>query len=371
MRRALLLLLVAPLNLAAKPKAPAEPPPPPAPDVRLEVAPSDDEGATFGLRVVNHAEVPVRLRADARLLRLTIEPPPEGEASDAAPAAKAPKARARKTSKPKSTTCALPGDMLPTSGEAPRELVLPPGGSWSESFDPALYCFVEHDRKALAAGGTLVARLGFAPPKPTARARKPMAPRGRFVAVADDDAATSPIAELVSPSVSIAAAPAPAAPDEPSSDDSPLRVEGPARTDATSARAATATVVVRNASSSTLLASLRRDRIAFDVDGPGGKTRCAATTPAKRGLSRDLFTTLAPHGARSFDVWLHEVCPKRAFDVVGLYSVTPSISATDGGERFGLAGWTGTAQRATPILLRLRTAKRPFYAKPAALDAAK
>jgi len=118
---------------------PKPPPPPagPAPDVKLSLDVPTRQGA-WTLHVTNAGDVPVRLAADAR--RVSLEVTPRGEAHP--------------------VHCELPVDMRPDD-DLDRSLVLPPGRSYAESFEPRLYCFGEHALRALSPQAIVVARLGW------------------------------------------------------------------------------------------------------------------------------------------------------------------------------------------------------------------
>ena len=92
------------------------------------------------MRLTNGGEVPVHIAADARLLALDVTPR----------GARAP------------VRCELPADMRP-GDELESALVVPPGRSYAETFEPRLYCFGPKT-EALASGATVVAHLGWSGP---------------------------------------------------------------------------------------------------------------------------------------------------------------------------------------------------------------
>ena len=85
--------------------------------------------------------MPVRIAADARALSLDVTP---------------------RGARNPTVRCELPDDMRPEGGDLDRPLVVPPGKSYSESFEARLYCFGETKGGALEPGSTIVvARLGW------------------------------------------------------------------------------------------------------------------------------------------------------------------------------------------------------------------
>lgn len=122
---------------AAQPPAKAAPLPPAPVSIRV-IAPSPDPPWT--IEVQNEGDRPIRIPADVRLLTFEIQRPGSRERVPCKPA---------------------PGQK-PTRFPAARELVLAPGESWVETFDPRLFCFGRAGD--LLRGGTLVrSRFGFDP----------------------------------------------------------------------------------------------------------------------------------------------------------------------------------------------------------------
>jgi hypothetical protein len=148
----------------------------PKPDVKLTL----DAPTTHGpwtVHVANTGDIPVRLVADARLLTLELTP--------------------RGARKP--LRCQLPADMRPAD-DTERTLVLPPKRSYSESFEPRLYCFGERELEALEATTIVVARLGWAE---RANGRGPHV----VSAIEGVEPEVAPLADIASPPLSL--------PDEP------------------------------------------------------------------------------------------------------------------------------------------------------------
>lgn len=147
----------------------------PAPVRLVVVAPS--AGGAWTVRVDNEGDKAVRIPADVRLLSFDVERQVE----------KAPlKKGGEPTYKVERTTCRLPDAMRPGDFPEPRALVLKPGESWIERFDPRLFCFGKDE--AFLAGGSLVrprfgfggakgpAWEGFVDAKKAAAAKPPKAP---------------------------------------------------------------------------------------------------------------------------------------------------------------------------------------------------
>ncbi|WP_437591957.1 hypothetical protein [Sorangium sp. So ce1000] len=160
---------------SAKTKAPEAPPLPPAPARLWLIAPSPHEPWT--LRIDNEGERPMRIPADVRLLRLEID-------------------TLNKRTK-KTVRCAAPAGFKPSGFPERRALLLAPGQSYVEQFDPRLLCFGK-DEAALAGGAVVKTWYGWGPPPKWSR-RPPAAP---FAAESTDDPpAFAPATGLAAPTV--------------------------------------------------------------------------------------------------------------------------------------------------------------------------
>lgn len=336
-------LALAPAAHGAPPTKAPEPPAPP-PNVTLTLDAPSPTG-TWRFRVENAGDVPVRLTADGRILSLEITPP----------------------NAKKPVVCALPADMRPTD-DVERALVLPSKRSYSESFDPRLYCFGAHE-SALVAGAKVVAHLGFAPiPAPkTARATKPIAP---FVTspFAGVEPAVAPLKEIVGAPITLAAGEAPPSPTAtppkpPAAGDDPfpvhLSLSVPRHVESFGATDLAVTVTIANDGVRPVTLLFRPETIGFDLLGPGGATRC--TWPAAHGGAvREAFTTLAPKAKQSVSVLLRSVCPDSAFDQGGLFVVRPRIDTRDIQAAFaGLHAFRGEVIGPTATLLRVHHGRHP------------
>ncbi len=317
----------------------ATPKPPPAPvgpkpDVKLLL----DAPTTHGpwtVHVVNGGDVPVRLVADARLLTLEVTP--------------------RGARKP--VRCQLPADMRP-SDDSERALVLPPKRSYSESFEPRLYCFGERELDALEATAIVVARLGW---QEHANGRGPHV----VSAIEGVDPEVAPLAAIDSPPVSLPSEPTamgaverPHAPDDP--DPVHLVLRSSRAVDAESGENLAVTVTVRNDGKRSVRLRLRPETLGFEVTSSSGVQHCAWPTPPS-APAREYFTTLAPGGSESLSVLIGDYCGRTPFEQPGLVVARPDLDTRRaGGEAIGLKTFDGVVIAATPSVVRLHRG----YGKP-------
>ncbi|WP_437758088.1 hypothetical protein [Sorangium sp. So ce1389] len=160
---------------SAKKKPPAPPPLPPAPARVWLIAPSPQ--GPWTLRIDNAGERPMRIPADVRLLRLEVD-------------------TLNKRTK-KTVRCAAPAGLKPSGFPERRALLLPPGQSYMEHFDPRLLCFGK-DEAALAGGSVVRAWYGWGPPPKWSR----KAPAAPFAAESTDDPpAFAPAPGLAAPTL--------------------------------------------------------------------------------------------------------------------------------------------------------------------------
>ncbi|MRG95024.1 hypothetical protein [Polyangium spumosum] len=352
--------LLAPSAHAAPPakagkgqKAPAPPPLPPTPARLWIIAPT--MAGPWTMRIDNDGSVPIRVPADARLLRFEIEV--EGEK--------------------KPTTCELPKALRPQSFPESRALLLGPGQSYVEPFDPKLFCFGKA-AAALRPGVTLHAKFGWDPPKKFTK--KPPAPP--FAAESTEREATvAPQPELRAPAIVLGESPPPPPPATNTNANAPKPADGkpaaPASVvderagrleltadafkDVTTPRGASVTVKATNAGLRPIVVALRPWMLSFHVDGPYGHSKdCPGDPP--RGLPKDAFRALKPGDSTSFTVLLGEICPGGTFPRPGLYRVTATLNAGETSE--GVEAYTAEVSTKTPTLLRLASAPEPFFADP-------
>ena len=308
-------------------------PPKAVPNIKLAIETPTTRGA-WTMRIVNAGEVPVRVVADARLLTLDVTPR---------------SARA-------STRCELPSDMRP-SDDLDRALVVPGGRSYSESFEPRLYCF-GGKLDLLAPGAIVVARLGWM------STRKNDPP----FEVAPIDGVEPELAPLKS----IDGAPV-ALPDEPSSDvvqaapsghdldpdASRLSLRGPTSIDAVTPNDIEISVTLRNDGSRSKVVRFRPDVLGFDVVSPASVEHCAwPRTPA--AAMRELFMTLAPKQSESLNVTLGSYCTQQSLDQAGLLVVRPRLDTRNAsGIDVGLHSFDGEVIGLTPTVIRLHRGAMP------------
>jgi hypothetical protein len=286
--------------IAAAPKKP--PPPPPVPVVPPQVSltlTADAADSGWSMKIENTGSVPLRIVADARLLSFEIT------GADSGPPIK----------------CALPQDARPTT-DLQRALVVPPGRSYTERFDPRLYCFAPKEEAGLVEGATIVAKYGWAPPK-TGPLTTPFVVSPPDVdPLSNADAGfPSPAKEIVSASMTLpkhSAGPGWFAPP----DGPRLRVRMTQRTDTGSLFDQTVTVTVHNDGIRSETMMLVPATVAFDLQGPRGRSIRCSLGVAPTGI-RDLATTIGPGKEASVSVALDRLCPTNTFDWEGLYRVVP------------------------------------------------
>jgi hypothetical protein len=133
--------------------------------------------------------------------------------------------------------------------------------------------------------------------------------------------------------------------------------------DASKPSSASVTVTVKNAGGRPMVAALRQRMLSFEVVGPDRTVTCFAWPPT-HAIPRDGFREYKPDASTSFTVLLDEVCPDEVFSRPGLYAVKAGIWANEPGTEIGVDGFTGRAKATAPTLLRLQSAKDPFYREP-------
>lgn len=319
-----LFVLAAP---AGKPKPPAPPPrPPPKVDVTLS-ATTPTSG--WSVKVQNTGTAPVRIIADAALLDLEITAPSGG-------------AKVR---------CTLPSDMVPAS-DMERGLVLVPGRSYTERFDPRLFCFGDREAAALVPGATVVAHYGFGA-RSTSKAFVPLVPQ-------DDPAAPGPVKSIDSATLTLPASPPPppvAATAAVPSDGIKLVPSVAPRMDLERTFERQVTVSVRNAGPLAVRSLFTSGTVGFLLVGPDGSTSSCGAALAPTPIP-ELLTTLAPGGRTDVTIGL-ALCPSDAFKSAGLYQLRPRVDT----RRVGFSNVTLFRGEVLgePSLLRLHasTAQRP------------
>ena len=361
-------------------KLPKLPPPPPPPDTPARlwiIAPGPKE--TWTMRIDNEGDRAIRVPADVRLLSFEVEVPSNDP--------KNPK------KKPAVYKCAAPDSLRPTAFPEKRALLLAPGQSYIETFDPRLFCFGKN-AAALVGSATVRTRFGWEPPPKWSLAAK-KAPAGPFAAEGTDNPATTmPLKQLRAPTMVLSygtPAPAPAAPAQATPSPAPaapspaqpapspaqpapapapvdqnaprLAVETPAYADASAPRSASVTVTVKNAGGRPMTAALRARMVSLEVVGPDRTVVCPASLPAN-AIPREGYREYKPGGSTSFTLLIEEACSDRVFSRPGLYHLRAGIHANETGADLGVDGFTGKAIAAEPTLMRLQSAREPFYRDP-------
>ncbi len=357
------------------------------------IAPSPQEPWT--LRIDNEGPVPLRIPADARLLRFEIQ-----------------RADEKNPKRTKTIKCKAPEGLRPDGFPEARALLLAPGQSYVETFSPYLHCFGK-DAAAIAGASVVRSTFGWDPgPKGT---RKP--PEPPFAAQGTDHPPThEPARGLGAPTVVLsfqpsppsidpeepAPPPAPAAPAAPPPDDHPpadkpdtsrpaakepsepapaephpaatapepapivdetaprLAITAATFADASSPSRVSIGVKVENAGHRPMTVALRARMLSFRVEGPERTVECGAS-PATHALPREAYQKLKAGGSSSFSVLLAEVCPRDTFARQGLYRVTPTLHAQETGAEAGVTAFTAVVSAPAPTLVRVRSAPEPYH----------
>ncbi|WP_433934848.1 hypothetical protein AB3662_09565 [Sorangium cellulosum] len=388
----------------AKQKAPEPPPLAPAPARVWLIAPSPQ--GPWTLRIDNEGERPMRIPADVRLLRLEID-------------------TLNKRTK-KTVRCAAPAGLKPSGFPERRALLLAPGQSYMEHFDPRLLCFGK-DEAALAGGSVVRTWYGWGPPPKWSR----KAPAPPFAAESTDaPPAFAPAPGLAAPTIvlsydlpskkeaagdqdgaeppprsggeqaqpSAAAAQPPgdkaAQPSEdkaaqPSGDKAPQPSGDKAAQPPGGAGSSAEPIVDANAPRLELksepfsdAASPRSIVVRVSARNAGKRpmivairprmlefhvagpngTTVCEASPPTGAIPRDLYRTLKPGASADLSLLLREVCPADTFAREGLYEVTATLHANEPGTGLGIDAYTATVAADTPTLLRVKSAPEPFYA---------
>ncbi len=317
---------------SAAPKKSEEAPSLPPPPLTLTVTPGP-AGAPWRMKIENPGELPIRIPADPRLLELEIT----GQGQDK-----------------KTVRCALPDDARPATDEG-RELVVPGKRSWSVNVDPIFLCFGDKERRALVAGASVKAIFGW--PSKAKKPAPPFAatPVGAAVGVLGPaktiESATFTLSDAVP------AAPGGATPGEGAK--GALALSMPDAEDVARGAEISTTVSATNESDRAMTLLFRHEVLAFRVTGPGGSMTCGTPRTIESPI-RELFATIPAKGRTSTTLLLTSICPPDTFDEPGVYRVFAKIDTTGAsGREIGLRTWDGTAESTTPMLLRVRTARRP------------
>jgi hypothetical protein len=315
------------------------------------------------LRIDNEGGRFLRIPADIRLLHLTIE---GGDTM----------ARV----KPRPVSCAAPPGLRAEGFPEKNAILLGPGESYAEAFDPRLFCFGK-DGQALAGGAVVRVRFGWDPPaKGAKKVDPPFAVEGTAF-----PAEVAPQKQLVAPTF-VLSYPSPEADDEvdppppveeakPADDTKPpevkapevvdenaprIEIKGTPWVDASSGARVTLTLTATNVGHRAALVAVRSRMFAFRVNGPDGIERCGAAPPT-RSIPREGFQTLKPGASVTQTLLVEEACGRELFRRPGLYRVTPTLHLDESGAEIGLAALTATARAKEPTLVRVQSGPSPFY----------
>lgn len=357
-----------------------EPPPLPAASARLWVIAPTAVGP-WTMRIENEGTIALRVPADGRLLRLEVQ--------------------TDETAKP--ISCILPSSLRPSGFPEDRALLLAPGHSYVESFDPHLYCF---GKSAVKFGPNLLvhARFGWDPPKtPKTKAKNKKPPTGPYAVESTEREPTiAPLWEITAPSIVLGAmtnaAPVVPPPQNPETapksegtetkEATPPAKEGSSETnkpvppaslpvderagklelsstafiEASAPRTITINVTAKNVGLRPIVTALRPWMLSFRIDGPGGDVQMCYADNGRRVLPPDAYRPMAPGASTSFAVLLAEVCPKGIFPRPGLYRVTVTMAAKE--SMNGIDIKTLQIGARDPSFVRLTSATEPFFADP-------
>lgn len=398
-----------PASAAAKPPA-AEPLP--APAVRLWMTASAPHGP-WTMRIDNEGDKPLRIPADVRLLQFEIEPEPYIAPTE--PADSRPKKWAKAKPPAKPAVCKIPAPLRPDGFPEKSALLLRPGESYVESFDPRLFCFGKDTAARLVGGAVVHTRFGWETAKKPAWSAKKKPDTGPFVVEGTTfPPEVMPLRELTAPTMVLRFRPAklPASdaraadptedPTEPDAKAADIKATDPKATDpnaadtkvaalppivdenaprleltsapfvsASSTTRATITLTATNVGRRPMLVALHPRMLGFRIDGPDGVLRCSPMPPT-HGIPRERFRTLAPGASSAMTLLLGEGCTRDALRRPGLYRIQATLDAGESGEELGLAAYTGKVHMRQPTLIRVLDGPDSFYAeKPRAVPTPK
>jgi hypothetical protein len=289
------------------------------------------------LHVTNRGDVPVRLVADARLLVLEVTP--------------------RSAARPE--RCELPGDMRPAD-DMDSALVLPPGRSYAETFEPRLYCFGARLLDALSAGAVVVGHLGWTGTRA----------HGPYVVQALDgvEPVVGPLRTVDSPPIALPDDPTPAPAADVASrldDPDPTRftLRGPAAIDAASSGNIGVLVTLHNAGKRPVTVRFRPETLGFRVASPAGVQDCRWPLSPVAAM-RELFTTVRPDASTDLAVLLGDYCDSHAFEQPGLLVVLPRMDTRKAsGADLAMHTFDGQVLASTPTVVRLHKGTKPLRLK--------
>jgi hypothetical protein len=277
------------------------------------------------------------------------------------------RAASKKAPEPVTVRCVLPDDARPINDEG-RDLVIPGKRSWSATIDPLFYCFGSRERRALVAGATIKAQFGWPAPvaKAAAAKKKPVAPAPPFAAAPVGAAVgkLAPVKALEGTTVTLtdavaSAVPAAPAPEASSPGRAVLTVSMPESRDASRGVEIETTVTVTNDGDQAATFLWRPETVRFNVSGPLGSSTCGTTAVVGSPI-RELYSTLGVKGRTSMALLVTAKCPVDTFDEPGVFRVTAILDTSQASARpVGLKTWDGEATAKVPMLLRVRSPRRP------------
>lgn len=305
--------------------APTKDPPLPAPDVSLQIEPR--LATRFRVTITNKGSSPLRLVADVRLLRLTIE--------SVAPT------DAKKKKKPETSECTLPASMR---GDDVL-LTLPPGSKWVDEFDVRLHCLDLTEK--LVEGATVTARFGWSLPKNA----KLAAPFAVQPTTGDVAAAKEIVAAPIVLSSNVMPAPAVV--------NGAIAASGGGARSLGSGKDVDATIVLRNVSGEAKTLYARPQLVEARVINPRGQETPCNGPSMKPAPIIDFATKLANNGTWQATVSISHLCPDGTFDRPGLYQILPSITLPKMPQITNEV--SGVVASTKPQLVRIETGSKPFY----------
>ena len=252
------------------------------------------------------------------------------------------------------------------SDDVERALVLPPGRSYAEKFDPRLFCFGARDSAALVAGAKVTPYLIGSREMDVIEPIEEVEPK---VASVRDWLGTP---ATIGPPSTPPASRDTTAPEA-------LVVTTPASVDFGLGWEVEVTVTVTNKSPQSTALLLRPETLAFDVTGPSGvgvtdpspTVHCAWPGLPPPPIS-EAFTRLAPKRSASITAILSAVCPDDALKHPGLYFVRATLDTRRAsGASIGVRTFVGTVLATSPTRVRVREwggppppARRPELVEP-------
>ena len=119
------------------------------------------------------------------------------------------------------------------------------------------------------------------------------------------------------------------------------------------------TVTVANDGDKAATLLFRAETLKLEVLGPAGTVSCGSLRTIAAPI-RELFSTIATKGRASLSILVTAMCPAGTFDELGVYRITPVLDTTNAsGRSIGLKTWDGRVTGRAPMLLRVRSQRRP------------